>query len=149
MPTSPNCIADVIVDNPLFPAEVCRAIKAFARSKPFRGDVSERQDKFRAFVEAMNAALDMNVGLEFTFPEVENSFHSGIDRNGDAPTIVMVGKLSVATILYLYAGCMVDDDPRMADHWGRMRWAANAFKRFFPRSFAGIDTTGMFLTRNA
>lgn len=148
MPT-PTCVADVLVDDPRFPADVCRALKALARSKPFAGTIEERQVKFVAFVDAMNAALDMNVGIEFIAPEFENSFNSGIDLNGPDPKIVMVGKLSVATLLYLFAGCMANDDPRMADHWGKMRWAANAFKRFFPRSFAGIDVSGPFLTRNA
>jgi hypothetical protein len=59
----------------------------------------------------------------------------------------MVGKLSATTLLYLYAGCMAEYDSRMTGHWGRMKWAANLMKRFFPRSFLGLDTSGIFLLR--
>jgi hypothetical protein len=145
----PSCIADVLVDNPLYPAGVCRAVKTFRSSKPFRGSINERQIKFAEFVDAMNTALDMNVGIVFHQPECQNSFNSGVDCRGDRPVIVIVGKLSIATLFYCYAGCMAEDDPQMADHWGRMKWAANLFKRFFPRSFSGIDTSGTFLVRNA
>ena len=144
----PASIADVLVDNPLFPAGVCRAAKTLRRSKPFRGTYSERCQKFEQFVTDMNEALDMNVGIAFAHEECGNSFSSGVDNRGDRPVIVIVGKLSIATLFYLYAGCMAEDDPQMADHWGRMRWAANLFKRFFPVSFSGIDTSGEFLVRN-
>lgn len=144
----PASIADVLVDNPLFPAGVCRAAKTLRRSKPFRGTYSERCQKFEQFVTDMNEALDMNVGIAFAHEDCANSFNSGVDTRGDRPVIVIVGKLSIATLFYLYAGCMAEDDPQMADHWGRMRWAANLFKRFFPVSFRGIDTSGEFLVRN-
>jgi len=145
----PSCIADVLVDNPLYPAGVCRAVKSLRNSKPFRGTYSERCQKFEQFVSDMNEALDMDIGIAFAHEDRQNSFNSGVDCRGDRPVIVIVGKLSIATLFYCYAGCMAQDDPQMEDHWGRMKWAANLFKRFFPRSFSGIDTSGTFLVRNA
>jgi hypothetical protein len=150
MNAAPTCIADVLVDRPRFPAGVCRAANRFAKSKPFRGEYEERCDKFTATVALLNEACDMNVGVRFVGAEDQStSLNSFVDWSGgeDKPVIVMVGKLSATTLLYLYAGCMTPFDGRMGGHWGRMRWAANLMKRFFPRSFAGLDTSGIFLLR--
>jgi|GEM_PF-5470653 len=145
-----ECVADVLIDNPKFPQGVCRAANRFAKSKPFRGAYEERRDKFVATVGLLNEALEMNVSIIFTDGHDEStSLASYVNWDGgaDNPCIVMVGKLSATTLLYLYAGCMTPFDGRMASHWGKMRWAANLMKRFFPRSFAGLDTSGPFLLR--
>lgn len=149
MSTEPTCIADVLIDDPKFPVGVCVAANRFAKSKPFRGTYDERQDKFAATVALLNEALDMNVGLRCVDGHDEStSLASYIDGSDpDNPTIVMVGKLSATTLLYMYAWCMAPFDDRMLGHWGRMRWAANIMRRFFPRSFAGLDTSGIFLVR--
>lgn len=150
MNAAPTCIADVLVDRPRFPAGVCRAANRFAKSKPFRGEYAERMEKFAATVALLNEACDMNVGFRVEIGHDEStSLQSYVDWSGgeDKPVIVMVGKLSATTLLYLYAGCMTPFDGRMVGHWGRMRWAANIMKRFFPRSFAGLDTSGVFLLR--
>ena len=150
MNASPSCIADVLVERPRFPAGVCRAANRFAKSKPFRGEYGERCDKFTATVGLLNDACDMHVSVRFVGGEDQStSLHSFVDWSGgeDKPVIVMVGKLSATTLLYLYAGCMTPFDERMGAHWGRMRWAANIMKRFFPRSFAGLDTSGLYLLR--
>lgn len=151
---TPTCIADVLIDNPRFPSGVCRAANRFAKSKPFRGAYAERCDKFAATVSLLNEALEMDVRIRFEDGhDASTSLRSyvqwseAIDGDDVVPTIVMVGKLSATTLLYLYAGCMTPFDGRMADHWGRMRWAANIMKRFFPRSFAGLDTSGVYLIR--
>jgi len=145
-----TCIQDVLIDNPKFPSGVCRAANRFAKSKPFRGEHEERVIKFAATVQLLNEALEMTVGFRAERHEDEStSLRSFVDWSGgqDSPVIVMVGKLSATTLLYLYAGCMMPHDERMAGHWGRMQWAANIMKRFFPISFAGLDTRGVFLLR--
>ena len=154
MNAEPTCIRDVLVENPRFPQGICRAANRFAKSKPFRGTYTERQSKFVATVGLLNEAVESNVVVEFTGGEDEStSLHSYFYWHHDAetgektPTIVMVGKLSATTLLYLYAGCMAEYDTRMSGHWGRMKFAANLMKRFFPRSFRGLDTSGVFLLR--
>jgi len=146
---TPTCINDVIVDNPNFPESVVNAVKEFARSKPWRGDVEQRREKFTAVINSLNAAVGMNVSAEFNDADTEGPSHrSTIDfANIDAPVIQFTGRLSVATLFYLYAGCMAPYDETMQSHWGRMRWAANMFKRFFPRSFAALDTSGAYLIK--
>jgi hypothetical protein len=146
----PTCIQDVLIESPKFPIGVCVAANRFAKSKPFRGEYQERADKFAATVQLLNEGLDMSVGFRVADGHDEStSLRSYVDwsEGQDKPVIVMVGKLSATTLLYLYAGCMMPYDGRMAGHWGRMRWAANLMKRFFPRSFAGLDTSGVFLLR--
>lgn len=150
MASQPRCVADVLVENPRFPQGVCRAANRFAKSKPFRGEYEDRAAKFAATVQMLNEALEMNVAFRFEGERDEStSLHSYVDWSGgeDSPAIVMVGKLSATTLLYLYAGCMAPFDGRMSSHWGRMRWAANIVKRFFPRSFAKLDASGPYLLR--
>jgi hypothetical protein len=145
-----ECVADVLVESPKFPRAVCVAANRFAKSKPFRGEYAERAAKFEATVALLNEGLEMNVGFRVEDGHDEStSLHSYVDWSGgeEKPVIVMVGKLSATTLLYLYAGAMTPYDRRLAGHWGRMRWAANIMKRFFPRSFAGLDTSGPFLLR--
>ena len=144
----PTCIADVLIDRPQFPQPVVDAIKGLRDAKPYRGTYAERCGKFEAATAAINAALDMSVEVQFVGEEISTSVNSRAGRRDDGQlVIVMVGKLSVITFLCLYAACMVDHDPAMGDHWARMRWAVNLFKRFFPRSFAGCRTDGIYLTR--
>lgn len=144
---TPTCIADILVDNPNFPEAVSEALKSFAKAKPWRGDRPERENKFRAVIEKLNQALGMNVIAEFDQETTEGpSIRSRIDfQDINAPVILFTGKLSVATLLYLYAGCMAPYDQTMETHWGRMRWAANVFRTFFPRSFAALNTSGAYL----
>lgn len=144
---NPTCIADVLVDNPNFPEAAVDALKDFARAKPWRGNRQEREEKFKSVIAALNQAVGMNVSCAFDSEIIDGpSVNSRIDfADPAAPTILFTGKLSVATLLYLYAGCMAPYDETMSSHWGRMRWAANVFKRFFPRSFAALDTSGAYL----
>jgi hypothetical protein len=145
---NPTCIADVLVEAPQFPQAVLDAGKEFARSKPWRGDLAERREKFEKFITDMNAAVGMNVSVTYQNEDRESSIMSRVDfTNVDAPVIIFDGRLSVATLLYTYAAAMAPYDQTMESHWGRMRWAANMFRRFFPRSFAALDTSGAYLMK--
>ena len=53
--------------------------------------------------------------------------------------------VSLATLLYCFATAQAQHDPNMQTHFGRWRWAANVFKRFFPKSFSKLDTSGAYL----
>ena len=137
-------VASVLVDSVRFTPAVTEAMRAFARSKPFRGDADERQAKWRTFHESICAAVEVTAGLDFNNVELGgSSLLSGIAAGEDGtPCIVLVGKLSVVTYLYLLGGLMGQET-----HADKMKWAANLFRKFFPRSFAGLRTDGAYLTR--
>ena len=140
-------VASVLQDNVRFTEPVTAAMRGFARSKPFRGTIEERKEKFRTFHATMCAACEIEAAIDFNNVELEQSSVEGgsgvyrVEQDGP-PVIVLSGKLSLATYLYLLGGLM-----GMESHAERMKWAANLFRKFFPRSFAGLRTDGPYLTR--
>ena len=142
-------IADVLIDNPKFPAKVCQAVRAARREKVWRGTRSERIEKFKTFLSLLNGATNSHVTISFKDDgDNDTSMQSRVKFDPDNiinPHIEMVGKLSLATFLYLFATAQQRDDEQMTTHFGRWRWAANIFKRFFPQSFSRLDISGPYL----
>lgn len=139
-------IREVLLENPKFPKEVCRAVRAGRAQKVWRGKRTQRVEKFKAFVALLNGAMGCKVSIRFEEDgNNETSLKSLVNFEGANPEIVMVGKLSLATLLYCFATAQAQDDPNMQTHFGRWRWAANVFKRFFPKSFSKLDTSGAYL----
>ena len=146
----------IIDQNVRFTPSMVTATKAFARSKPWRGTVAERADKFREYHAAVVAENDLaHVSLivqEDTITDQSGgSAASGIVHVGsdglptDSATgsvaIVLAGKLSVVTYLFL-VGVTLGYDRRAA-----MKFAVNLFKQRFPRSFAACRLQGGMLIR--
>jgi len=137
---------------------VVRALKAWARSKPWRGSLAQRRNKVHhAHVmlgEAMGVSgITLNANqLDDESPcslfsgavaealehgdsealiEAANGEGDGITRFDTASnTIFLCGKLSVVTYLRLLA------EAAGMNHGDRIRFAVNGFARGFPRSFA-------------
>lgn len=140
MQTAIQSGADLIDSAYMFKPGIVEAAKAFARSKPWRGDIDERKAKFEAAVESLAKAAEIDVPtLEFD----DDIWQGGpSDRScASRRTIYLVGRLSVVTLLNLFAG--------IAGHDGieRYRWSLNLFARCFPISFGRCYFEGLILRR--
>lgn len=116
------------------------AIVAFRRSKPWRGDWSERGDKFAEFHRGMCEAYGLDALL------VRDGMDQDVCSGGSSfcvrnQTITLRGRLSVVT--YLHMLCRA----RGMDHRGACRWSLSIFKRFFPLSFSRCRLEGFMLVR--
>lgn len=115
------------------------AVKTFRRSKPWRGTVAERREKFLAFHKTLVESGQLTARLTFSGSNPDNvdSVYSGLDLKTNV--IKMHGRLSVVTYLWLVASALGETRP--------MAFAINVFARFFPRSFAASNCEGRFVRR--
>lgn len=121
------------------------AIRQFRRSKPWRGTLEERIEKFKTLHIALCAASGIEPPPELICLHIDQipaheagdgAFISSQNR------IVLVGRLSVTTYLYAFARAR-GRDPREA-----LSWAFSIFARSFPRSFANSHFEGLRLVKN-
>ena len=136
----PATVAEILCEMTFNP-DALRAVKKFAKSKPWRGStVEERRQKFRE----LNAALS----LAYQIPAPTLVFAgSGEGDSGSSSysqsehEITLRGRLSVTTYLHEFAHA------RGMGERGATRWSVNIFRRCFPRSFAGCQQVGHMLRR--
>lgn len=132
----PRTVAEVMDPSRKFKPAVFRAVRAFARSRPWWGSLDERREKFRQLHLALAAAYSrVPAKLVFGGDESEDSGQSCYIP--DLDTIVLRGRLSV--ISYLHE----------ARHWiagpnehAAVGWSAELFRRAFPQSFARLRFEG-------
>lgn len=115
-----------------------RAVKRFARSKPWRGSYAERRVKFELLIRDLAAAYGIPC------PQVVCDGRDGEDtgRSCYVPTlhtIILRGRLSVVTTLHEFAHALGKDER------GACRWSLNIIARCFPRSFARARQEGHLL----
>jgi hypothetical protein len=124
-----------------FKPAALRAVRAFARSRPWRGSIAARKGKFRRLNGALAAAYG-STRPRLVFAGVEADTSSGASSYRPAThTITLAGKLSVLTYLHEFAHA------RGADERQACRWSINLFRRSFPRSFARCRAVGHTLVR--
>ena len=112
-------IQEVILENPKFPKEVCRAVRASRAQKVWKGKRTERIEKFKTVLALLNGASECNVSIRFeTDGNNETSLKSLVNFEGENPEIVMVGKLSLATLLYCFATAQANLPPTCKRIWG-------------------------------
>lgn len=129
----------LVDDQRRFPAAVLRATRAFARSKPWRGTIPERKEKFQAAAESLGKACGITPP-SLLFGNVEADRCSGASAlRGD--TITLRGRLSVVTLLNLMAAA------KGLDGAERFGWSLSLFKRCFPISFSRCRFDGRLLRR--
>jgi hypothetical protein len=139
----PGSVAEILDDRMTFKAEALRAVRRFARSKPWRGTLEERKAKFRR----LNRALARAYGIarpRLVFcrvggnPEVGNGSYQPVTH-----TITLLGKLSVVTYLHEFGHA------RGYGERGACRFSVNLFRRAFPRSYARCRPMGHVLVRGS
>ena len=138
----PRTIEEVLDPALTFRPAALRAVRAFARSQPWRGTLAEREAKFRRLNRALAAAYGI-AEARLIFRGVAAGADSGPSsyRPG-THTITLAGRLSVVTYLHEFAHA------RGADERRACRWSINLFRRCFPRSFARCRGVGHMLVRS-
>jgi len=129
----PNSVKHVIDMHARYKPEVLRAVKEFARSRPWRGTAHERLQKFREVNEYLGAAYKI-------VPPRLNFVKASAGNGAYFPSlhmIVLEGKLSVVTYLHEFAHAVFGPCEIKA-----CKWSINLFRRCFPRSFARCSFDG-------
>lgn len=126
----PATVAEVIADVRYRP-EVLRAVRAFARSKPWRGD---RRGKMRSLHAELCRVYGVAVHLQF-------------NRRSPAcyvpgQRLINLPRVSVVSYLHEFAHALFGSCEVRA-----CRWSINLFRRCFPRSFARCRQVGHLLVR--
>ena len=139
--TYPATVAEVLNPQMKFKPDALRAVKRFARSKPWQGTASERKAKFRR----LNKQLAVAYGIpkpRLAFVQVEG----GLPGNGCyrplGHAITLYGRLSVVTYLHEFGHA------RGYGERGACRFSINLFRRLFPRSFARCRPVGHVLVNS-
>ena len=139
--TSPNypTVAEVLDPNRRYKPAVLRALRAFAKSKPWAGSIEERQAKFRTLHSALAAAYYLEAPkLIFGDPERDSGSSCFIPS---ANTIILHG-LSVVSFLHEFAHFLFGRSEQKA-----CSWSINVFRRCFPKSFSRCRFDGQMLRR--
>ncbi len=127
----PQTVVEILDDRMRFNPAATRAVKAFAKSKPWQGDVEQRKEKMRKLNHDLAIAYDMR--------EPDLVF-GGLDGGSSGEShyipllhrIVMVGKLSVVTYLHEFSHA------RGRGELEACRWSVNLFRRCFPEQYARL-----------
>jgi len=131
----PSSVAELLDDRMKFKPAALRAVKALARSRPWRSNIEDRKEKFRSLNRALAAAYEL--------PEPQLVF--GKLNGGDSGrscyippmnVIIISGTLSVVTFLHEW-GHVRGMNERKA-----CRWSVNLFRRVFPKSWARVTCDG-------
>lgn len=130
----PATVAEVLDMGIKYKPAALRAVRRFARSKPWRGTMGERQRKFRRLHAALCDVYGVHPVLTFS-PLAPAAYWPAADR-------INLPALSVVTYLHEFAHA------RGADERQACRWSINLFRRLFPRSFARCRQVGHMLFSN-
>jgi hypothetical protein len=135
----PRSVEECLDANRKYKPAVLRAVKAFAKSKPFTGTIAERQEKVRTLNDALAGAYEVpSPRLVFETDEQRDSGSSCFVPASD--TIILRGRMSVVSYLHEFAHFRFGRSERTA-----CRLSINLFRRFFPRSFARCRFDGHML----
>lgn len=132
MPYRANYLASVaeVIDLAMtFKPAALRAVRRFARSKPWRGTLEERSRKFHR----LNRDLARAYGIERPVLVIAVDRERATGNGCYCPAthlIRLVAKLSVVTYLHEFGHARGYDERRAC------RFSINLFRRTFPRSFA-------------
>jgi hypothetical protein len=132
----PSTVQEVLDPALTFKPAALRGVRAFARSKPWRGTPAERRAKFQTLHDELCRVYGLTTKLTMRVWRLRNFPHylPGEDR-------IVLPQLSVVTYLHEFAHA------RGADEWQACRWSINLFRRCFPRSFARCRFVGHTLIR--
>jgi hypothetical protein len=132
----PASVQEVLRPRRKYRPAVLRAVKAFARSKPWQGRLSERREKFRAVHLALCQEYGLAVPLVFSNFE---GFSGGSCYVPATRTILLAGRLSVVTYLHEFGHALGKDERQTCI------WSINLFRRCFPRSYGRCRHRGHVL----
>lgn len=138
----PASVNEIIVAGKKYNPAALRAVKRFAKSKPWQGTLEERHEKLRQ--------LNVELAAAYGVQPPALVFRSG-GSDGDsgascyipgARIIILRGKLSVITYLHEFAHHLYGHDEQIA-----CRWSVNLFRRCFPKSWTKVKFDGHMVRR--
>jgi hypothetical protein len=135
MPLYPPTLSAALGQPLKFPAATLKAVKTFARSKPWRGTLEERQLKFRQLHADLCRVYSVNPTLVIEGDGTGDS--GGSSYSPESKVITLTGRLSVITFLHEWGHCL-----RGHSEFEACRWSLRLFQRCFPRSFARLRWEG-------
>ncbi len=136
----PETVTEVRDPNMRFKPAALWAVRAFAKTKPWKGTVVQRKEKFRNLNRNLAAAYGITEP-ELDFGTLEGG-HSGSSHYIPAVhRIVLVGRASVVSFLHEFAHA------RGMGERGACRWSINLFRRVFPKQYAKLSHDGHMLIR--
>ena len=138
-PQYPATIAEVLDPPVRFLPSVIKAVRRFARGKPYRGTLAERKEKFVALHDDLCRVYGKRTQL--VFGDLDGGDSGSSCYRSKTDEIVLRGKLSVVTILHEFAHALGRDER------GAVRWSVNLFRECFPLSFARCQTEGHLMRR--
>lgn len=136
----PETVTEVLDDGARFKPAALRALREFRRSRPWRGSVQEREEKFRALHRALAGAYSIREP-ELLFEALDGGTSGRSHYIPALHRIVLSGKLSVVTYLHEFAHA------RGMGERGAARWSINLFRRVFPRQYGRLIHVGHMLVR--
>lgn len=128
----PATVSEVLSTRMTFTPQALAAVRALARSKPWKGSESERIVKLNA---AAGALADAYGHAPYT---VHRADQNAIDPLSH---VLFIHRLSVVSFLHLMAHA------RGLAIRNRYRWSINIFRRCFPISYSRCTHDGPLLTR--
>ncbi len=138
----PETVIEVLDDEMRFRPTTLRAVRAFASSKPWRGSLEKREEKFLRLNHDLASSCEIPEP-DLRFGRIDGTSSRGSYYRPSAHGIVMTGKLSVVTYLHEFGHAMGKDE---AD---ACRWSVNLFRRCFPRQYSRLVHRGHTLVRAA
>jgi hypothetical protein len=141
----PRTVAEILDDAMTFRPAALRALRAFRRSRPWRGTIQERKAKFLT----LNRELARAYGLrrpKLLFRSIAPHAEGNgcyIRRPGRRHEITLFGQISVVTYLHEFGHARGYDERRA------VRFSVNLFRRMFPVSYASLVPVGHMLCRRS
>jgi len=136
MPDYPASMDELDLNSVLLAPAVIEVVKAFAQSRPWRGSIEERKDKFLRLNNALATALCLPAPhLIFAMDERVDSARSAYIPALD--TIIIRGRLSAITFLHEWGHKLVGRSEREA-----CKWSLALFRRCFPLSWSRLTFNG-------
>jgi hypothetical protein len=131
----PATVSEVLDASMKFKPAVLAAVRAYARSKPWRGTLEERRQKIRALYTALAAAYGIPT------PTLVFGDHGEGDsgRSCCIPamgTVILRGKNSCISALHEFHHLLGNNEREAC------RWSLNLFRRCFPRSWSRLRFEG-------
>ena len=138
----PRTVAEVVA-NVRYRRGVISAVRAFKRSKPYRGMRRPRVSKFRRLLTDLSRVYGIEIpSFEFRpcrLPTGRTGNGRCCRSSGERTRITLFGKLSVVTFLHEFAHALGHDERKAC------RWSINLFRRVFPVLASRCDARGHML----
>lgn len=132
----PSSVEEVLDARMTFNPAALRAVRAFARAKPWRGSLDDQHLKFRTLHAALCKAYGLDPHPRLIFANDHATCSGSSCFIPSASAIVLRGRLSVVTYLHEFAHA------RGMNERQACRFSLNLFRRVFPQCWSRVQFDG-------